>query len=293
MSDGKPVRPTRFGRPRGVEAGCGRGVLAAIRRVPARDPSRRGRRSHKGVDRHRSTVGRHRRSRRRHPATGSAGNIAKHIGIWNVFREASCCENLGRQARPNYAPLKPQCQCRSGPWPRTTTGPDDLTDNHAPTISLIAAMSRNRVIGRDGTLPWRLPADMRHFVAMTRGKPVVMGRKNYEDIGRPLPKRTNIVLTTQHGFAAEGCLIAHTVDEAIALAGDVPEIMVIGGEAVYEAFLPRADRIYLTVVDAAIPGDTWFPSLDDDEWTGKSETYREADEENPYPMRFITLDRRR
>lgn len=152
-------------------------------------------------------------------------------------------------------------------------------------------MSRNRVIGRDGTLPWRLPADMRHFVALTRGKPVIMGRKNYEDIGRPLPKRTNIILTRQHDFEAEGCLVAHSAEEALRLASAAPEVMIIGGEGVYDLFLPLADRVYLTVIEAELEGDTWFPALDPAKWLLKSEQYRPADEDNAHPMRFLMLDR--
>jgi len=148
-------------------------------------------------------------------------------------------------------------------------------------------MSRNRVIGRDGTLPWRLPADMRHFVRLTKGKPVISGRRNFEDIGKPLPKRTNIILTRQRHYRAEGCLVAHSPEQALALAGDAEEIMVIGGEHVYEAFLPLADRIYLTVVEADIEGDTHFPELAERDWELVRETAQPADVDNPHAMRFL------
>jgi len=153
-------------------------------------------------------------------------------------------------------------------------------------ITLIAAMAENRVIGRDNALPWRLPADMRYFVAQTRGKPVIMGRRNHESIGRPLPKRHNIVLTRDTGYQAPGCTVVHGVEAALAAAGAAAEVMVIGGEAIYRAFLPRADRILLTVVRAEIPGDVCFPPFDGREWRLVAEAHNPADTENPYAMDF-------
>lgn len=133
-------------------------------------------------------------------------------------------------------------------------------------ISLVVAVSRNNVIGIDGGLPWRLPEDLRKFKSITMGKPMIMGRATYESIGRALPGRRSIVLTRQAGFTAAGCEIASSREEALMIAGDVDEVMVIGGGTVYEQFLPDADRIYLTRVDADIDGDTWFPEIDRDEW---------------------------
>jgi dihydrofolate reductase len=160
-----------------------------------------------------------------------------------------------------------------------------------PRLSMIAAMARNRVIGRDGGLPWRLPADMKHFVRLTRGKPIITGRRNYEDIGRPLPGRHTIVLTRDPAFRAPGCTVVSGIDTAIAAAGDVDEIMVIGGEAVYRGFLPRTQRIYLTLVEAEIDGDTHFPELDPACWRERGRETRPADADNPYAMTFIEYDR--
>ncbi len=136
-----------------------------------------------------------------------------------------------------------------------------MNTHTAPRITLVAAMADNRVIGHDNDLPWSLPDDMRHFVALTRGKPIVMGRKNYESIGRALPKRLNIVLTRDKAFKAEGCTIVHSTETALAAAGSADEIMIIGGAEIYAAFLPIADRIELTRVRASIEGDTFFPEF--------------------------------
>ncbi|MDX1687598.1 MAG: dihydrofolate reductase, partial [Candidatus Promineifilaceae bacterium] len=109
-------------------------------------------------------------------------------------------------------------------------------------ISLIAALDRNGVIGDDGRIPWRLPADLKYFKRVTMGKPLIMGRKTYESIGRPLPGRQNIVLTRQRDYRAPGCTVVHSLEEALAAAGDAEEVMVAGGGSVYRQFLPRADR---------------------------------------------------
>lgn len=155
-----------------------------------------------------------------------------------------------------------------------------------PRITLIAAMAENRVIGRENGLPWRLPADMRHFVAETRGKPVIMGRRNHESIGRPLPRRHNILLTRDPAYRAAGCTVVHGVEAALAAAGETPEVMVIGGEGVYRAFLPRADRILLTVVRAEVPGDVRFPPFEGPQWRLVAEAHHPADAENAHAMDF-------
>ena len=134
------------------------------------------------------------------------------------------------------------------------------------SISLIAAAAANDVIGREGALPWRLPDDLQRFKQLTMGKPLVMGRLTHESIGRALPGRKNIVLSRQPNFVAEGCLKANTLEDAIALSGEAPEIMVIGGGMVYELFLPLATRIYLTRVHAVVEGDAYFPQLDSTQW---------------------------
>lgn len=157
-----------------------------------------------------------------------------------------------------------------------------------PEISLIVAMAENRVIGRDNDLPWRLPDDMRHFVALTRGKPIVMGRKNFESIGRALPNRQNIVMTRDTAWQAEGCTVVHDAKAALAAAGDVPEIAIIGGAEIYKAFLPIADRIELTRVRATIEGDTLFPAFEGPDWSLKQTTHHPADAEHAYAMDFET-----
>ncbi len=155
-------------------------------------------------------------------------------------------------------------------------------------ITLVVAMSDNRVIGRDNDLPWRLPDDMRHFVAVTRGKPIVMGRRNFESIGRPLPKRQNIVMTRDATWSAEGVDAVRTLDEARAAAGDAPELMVIGGAEIYAAFLPIADRIELTRVRTELEGDTWFPAFEGPDWRCTATTHHPTDAEHAYPMDFET-----
>lgn len=162
-------------------------------------------------------------------------------------------------------------------------------------IALIVATDRAGVIGKDGDLPWHLPADLRHFKQTTMGKPLIMGRRTHESIGRALPGRKNVVLSRSPEYTpAEGCSLVRSVDEAIAAAAeDSPDaVMVIGGEAVYEAFLPRAHRIYLTLVETTVAdGDARFPELDDT-WEEVSREDRPADEKNPYDLSFRELLRR-
>jgi dihydrofolate reductase len=158
-------------------------------------------------------------------------------------------------------------------------------------ISLIVAVSTNNVIGAGGDLPWRLSDDLKRFKAATMGKPIVMGRKTYESIGRPLPGRQNIVITRQSGFTAEGCDVVRSTAEAVEAAEGADEIMVIGGSQIYAAFLPLAERIYLTRVHTEVEGDVFFPPLKKDEWReSASETY-DADALNDYACTVATLSR--
>ncbi len=157
-------------------------------------------------------------------------------------------------------------------------------------ISFVVAFDRRQVIGRDGGLPWKLPDDMRRVRELTVGKPLIMGRRTYESIGRPLPLRTSIVLTRDPSFRAEGVLVARTPEEALALAGDAPEIIVFGGAEVFRLFLPMADRIYLTRVDADVGGDTYF-DFAGTEWRVVEGTRHEADDRHPYAFDFLTLER--
>lgn len=159
-------------------------------------------------------------------------------------------------------------------------------------ISLIAAMSANRVIGNAGKIPWKMPADMKHFRDITRDKPVIMGRRTFESIGHALPERTNIVMTRDRTMHAEGCRIGNSREEAIALAGNADEIMVIGGEVIYKEFLSLAHRIYLTIIDVELRGDAFFPEINFAEWQETSREEHKSDEKNPYAYTFITLEKK-
>jgi dihydrofolate reductase len=157
-------------------------------------------------------------------------------------------------------------------------------------ISIIVAMAEERVIGIENRLPWSLPEDMKWFRRHTLGKTVVMGRSTYESIGRPLPDRRNVVITRDPDFKAPGCDVVHSVDEALATAGD-GEVMVIGGESVYRQLLPHADRLYLTEVHARIEGDAWFPAIDAAEWHETERHEFSADARHPHALSFIVLNR--
>ena len=160
-------------------------------------------------------------------------------------------------------------------------------------ISAIVAASTNNVIGKNGDLPWRLPEDLQRFKAITMGKPMIMGRATWDSIGRALPGRQNIVVTRQENFVAEGCDVVATVDDAIAAAGDVEEVMIIGGGQLYRQLLPRTDRIYLTRVHANIDGDTRFPELHDGEWQVVAEENFPVSAEREFAFDILTLDRTR
>lgn len=151
---------------------------------------------------------------------------------------------------------------------------------------MIVAASTNNVIGVDGDLPWHISADLKKFKAITMGKPMIMGRATYESIGRALPGRHSIVLSRQEGFEAEGCDVVSSPTEALKVAGDVDEVMIIGGGKVYMDFLPMTDRIYLTRVDATMEGDTWLPELDADEWKLLQSEKHSASAEREYGFSF-------
>ena len=158
-------------------------------------------------------------------------------------------------------------------------------------VSIIAAMDRNRLIGRENQLPWHLPADLAHFKQVTMGKPIIMGRKTYESIGRALPGRTNIVLTRSPDFNADGVLTANTLQQALDYVSAEDEVMIIGGSAIYELTLPRADRLYLTYVENSFEGDAWFPDFDLQQWRIIASEEHSADEKNPSDYRFVTYAR--
>ncbi|AGH49689.1 dihydrofolate reductase [Sphingomonas sp. MM-1] len=155
-----------------------------------------------------------------------------------------------------------------------------------PRITFYVARADNGVIGRGGRLPWRLPEDLKRFKAMTMGKPMVMGRKTFESFPKPLPGRRHIVLTRDPAWAADGAEVAHSVDQAIALAGDVEEVAVIGGAEIYALFMPQADRIELTEVHRTVEGDTKMPPL--------GAGWRVANREMGGPdFDFVTIERNR
>ena len=168
------------------------------------------------------------------------------------------------------------------------------TKLHAkPVLSVIAAMARNRVIGRDNQLPWHLPADLQHFKATTLGKPMIMGRNTWESLPGLLPGRPHIVVSRDPGYRAEGARVAHSLEQAIELAAELgDEVMLIGGAKLYAQALPLADRLYLTEVDAEVDGDAWFPAFDPADWTLLSREDHPADERNSYPYRFFSYQRR-
>ncbi len=160
-------------------------------------------------------------------------------------------------------------------------------------ISIIVAVADDNVIGIENRLPWKLPADMRWFRLHTLGKPIVMGRKTFESFGgKPLPDRTNIVITRDTSYQPEGALVAHSIDEALQLAGDAEEVMIIGGDSFYRQMLPRADRFYLTQVHGKFEADAWFPEFDLNEWEELERTEFPADEANAYPCSFVVLQRK-
>ncbi len=165
-------------------------------------------------------------------------------------------------------------------------------------ISLIAAMGRNRIIGNNNRLPWNLPADMKRFKALTKGKIVIMGRKTFESIGKPLPNRTNIVITKQE-IEIPGCIVTGSADSAWlhALVGNLDntpgEVMIMGGASIYKQFLGMADRIYLTIIDDDFEGDAIFPIFENpDVWEETEHIKHDPDEENLYPYTFLTFVRK-
>lgn len=160
-------------------------------------------------------------------------------------------------------------------------------------ISLIVAMDRNRGIGRNGKVPWRLSLDMEFFKNVTMGKPIIMGRRTWESLPRALPGRENIVLTQQQDYQAEGATVVHSAEEALRAAGDVEEVMVIGGAEVYQLFLPRAERIFMTQVNTLVEdADTWFPEFDLSAWDEAMLGIYPQDEKNSSDFTIALLQRK-
>ncbi len=163
---------------------------------------------------------------------------------------------------------------------------------------MIAAIDKNRLIGNGPNIPWKLPADLKHFREMTIGKPVVMGRKTFETLPRPLAKRKNIILTRNQNYTApKGCIVTHSVEEIITTVSEIyvdvtTELMICGGAPIYAAFLSHSTRLYLTQVHATFEGDVYFPEFDWNAWDEVKRIDCDADEKNPYPYSFLVLDKK-
>lgn len=152
-------------------------------------------------------------------------------------------------------------------------------------------MDRNGIIGKDYTLPWRLSSDLKYFKAVTMGKPIVMGRKTHESIGRPLPGRDNVVLSRETDYQAEGCTVLNSLEDVYKRYADAGEVMIMGGADLFEQTLDKATRIYLTKVHAEVEGDTWFPKIDWDIWEEVGRQDFKADAKNEYDYSFVILER--
>lgn len=160
-------------------------------------------------------------------------------------------------------------------------------------VSAIVATAQNNVIGKDGQIPWYLPADLRFFKQTTLNHHVIMGRRSFESIGRPLPKRTNVITTRDLFFTATGCVVAHSIEEALRIARDngETEAFIIGGGEIYKQSMRYWDRLYLTRVDAAVEGDAFFPQIEIDDWEIIASESHKADEKNEYDYTFLTMER--
>lgn len=163
-------------------------------------------------------------------------------------------------------------------------------------VSAIAALSKNRVIGKDNDLPWRLPDDMKFFMETTKGHHVIMGRKNYDSLHpkfKPLPQRTNIVITRQKNFQAPGCIVLHDVEPGLEIArrNSETECFIIGGAEIYKLAMPHTTRLYMTEIDAVIEGDTRFPEIDQSQWKEVSRKHHPADQRHAYAFDIVVYDR--
>jgi dihydrofolate reductase len=164
-------------------------------------------------------------------------------------------------------------------------------ENVLPLISMVVAATENDVIGRDNGMPWHLPDDLKYFKARTMGKPMLMGRKTFESIGKPLPGRTSVVMTRDPSWRHEGVVVVRSLDEALAWAANVPELCAVGGAEIFRLVWPVARRLFLTRIHAEISGDTYFPRLDPGEWREVERVEHAVDERHAYAMSFVTLDR--
>ena len=163
--------------------------------------------------------------------------------------------------------------------------------SRTPAVAIVVAMDRHRLIGAGGGLPWHLPDDLKRFRAITMGHPILMGRRTWESLGRPLPGRHNIVVTRQAGYVAPGATVVASLDAALTVAAGEGEAMVIGGATLYAESLPRARRVYLTEVDGVFIGDTWFPALEADDWREVAREPHPADARHACAFSFVVLER--
>lgn len=161
-----------------------------------------------------------------------------------------------------------------------------------PTINLVAAMANNRVIGRDNQMPWHLPADLQHFKSVTMNHPILMGRKTFESIGRPLPGRRNLVISRNPDLQLVGAEVFDSLDAAMTACSDADQLMIIGGANLYAQTLPLADRLYLTFIDLDTNGDAHFPEWQDEDWQEVNTESHQPDDKNPHHYQFVTLERR-
>ncbi len=166
-----------------------------------------------------------------------------------------------------------------------------MSTTQKPRVSVIAALARNRVIGIENRLPWRLPEDLAHFKALTLNHPILMGRKTFESLGRPLPGRTNIVITRNPDYRPEGCLVADSIPAALALCEDADEVFFIGGAELYAQAIPLADRLYLTEVDIEAAGDAWFPEYDAHAFREVSRTSHTGEKGDALQFDFVVVER--
>tara|TARA_R110002111_G_scaffold236825_2_gene298150 strand:+ start:248 stop:745 length:498 start_codon:yes stop_codon:yes gene_type:complete len=159
-------------------------------------------------------------------------------------------------------------------------------------LAIIVATDERSLIGKDNDLPWKLSADLQYFRKITMGKPLIMGRRTHESIGRPLPGRKNIIITNDLAYHAAGCIVTHSIQQAFEACEGAEEVMIMGGASLYRQCLPLADTIYLTQVQAQLDGDTWFPDWDKQQWHEVSKEMHLADEKNEYPYSFIVYERK-
>jgi len=167
-----------------------------------------------------------------------------------------------------------------------------VTSVTRPRLELVVAVARNGVIGRGNALPWHLPEDLKYFKRLTLGGPILMGRRTFESIGRPLPGRDNLVLTRSPDFRAAGATVVHSLEQALAAAGSAPALRVIGGAELYRLALPHASVLYLTEVDADVAGEVTFPTWDRGEWREVAREPHAADDRHAHGYAFVTLERR-